>query len=179
MGMGTFGVKSFVIEYDRLKEICPDEIQAIESAKYFDSIGWQYIGRWLGWSDNDQIIDAIHDCVVDDQIFPPMPSDDPTAHRYMHCKSNPVMRLELSEDQIVKDIFDQYEILVTNLKTSFNKKTGLFLYFDYYDEDSGDRYDNTGDKDGCVFCVDGMVQLTPAGEKFKDIIFERSWTQFG
>jgi hypothetical protein len=160
MGMGVFGVKSFVIEYDRLKEICPDEIQAIESAKYFDSIGWQYIGRWLGWSDNDQIIDAIHDAVLDN-------------------KSNPVMRLELSEDQIVEDIFDQYEILVTNLKTSFNKKTGLSLYFDYYDEDSGDRYDNTGDKDGCVFCVDGMVQLTPAGEKFKDIIFERSWTQFG
>ncbi len=158
--MGTFGVKSFVIEYDRLKEICPDEIQAIESAKYFDSIGWQYIGQWLGWSDNDQIIDAIHDAVLDD-------------------KSNPVMRLELSEDQIVEDIFDQYEILVTNLKTSFNKKTGLSLYFDYYNEDQGDRYDNAGDKDGCVFCVNGMVQLTPAGEKFKDIIFERSWTQFG
>jgi hypothetical protein len=160
MGMGTFGVKSFVIEYDRLKEICPDEIQAIESAKYFDSIGWQYIGQWLGWSDNDQIIDAIHDAVLDD-------------------KSNPVMRLELNEDQIVEDIFDQYEILVTNLKTTFNKKTGLSLYFDYYNEDRGDRYDNAGDKDGCVFCVDGMVQLTPAGEKFKDIIFERSWTQFG
>lgn len=158
--MGTFGVKSFVIEYDRLKEICPDEIQAIESAKYFDSIGWKYIGQWLGWSDNDQIIDAIHDAVLDD-------------------KSNPVMRLELSEDQIVEDIFDQYEILVTNLKTSFNKKTGLSLYFDYYNEDQGDRYDNAGDKDGCVFCVNGMVQLTPAGEKFKDIIFERSWTQFG
>jgi hypothetical protein len=160
MGMGTFGVKSFVIEYDRLKEICPDEIQAIESAKYFDSIGWQYIGQWLGWSDNDQIIDAIHDAVLDD-------------------KSNPVMRLELNEDQIVEDIFDQYETLVTNLKTTFNKKTGLSLYFDYYNEDRGDRYDNAGDKDGCVFCVDGMVQLTPAGEKFKDIIFERSWTQFG
>ena len=160
MGMGAFGVKSFVIEYDRLKEICPDEIQAIENAKYFDSIGWQYIGQWLAWSDNDQIIDAIHDAVLDDN-------------------SNPVMRLELSEDQIVEDIFDQYEILVTNLKTTFNKKTGLSLYFDYYNEDQGDRYDDAADKDGCVFCVDGMVQLTPAGEKFKDIIFERSWTQFG
>ena len=158
--MGAFGVKSFVIEYDRLKEICPDEIQAIENAKYFDSIGWQYIGQWLAWSDNDQIIDAIHDAVLDDN-------------------SNPVMRLELSEDQIVEDIFDQYEILVTNLKTTFNKKTGLSLYFDYYNEDQGDRYDDAADKDGCVFCVNGMVQLTPAGEKFKDIIFERSWTQFG
>jgi hypothetical protein len=160
MGMGTFAINSYVIEYDELKKICPDEIQAIESAKYFDSIGWKYIGQWLSWSDNDQIIDAIHDAVLDD-------------------KSNPVMRLELSEDQIVEDIFDQYEILVTNLKTSFNKKTGLYLYFDYYDEDSGDRYDNPEDKDGCVFCVDGMVQLTPAGEKYKDIITERRWTQYG
>jgi hypothetical protein len=160
MGMGSFGVKSFVIEYDRLKEICPDEIQAIESAKYFDSIGWQYIGQWLAWSDNDQIIDAIHDAVLDD-------------------KSKPVMRLELSEDQIVEDIFDQYEILVTNLKTSFNKKTGLSLYFDYYNEDNGDRYDEPGDEEGCVFCVGGMVQLTPAGEKYKDIITERRWTQYG
>lgn len=160
MGMGTFAINSYVIEYDELKKICPDEIQAIESAKYFDSIGWKYIGQWLSWSDNDQIIDAIHDAVLDD-------------------KSNPVMRLELSEDQIVEDIFDQYEILVTNLKTSFNKKTDLFLYFDYYDEDSGGRYDNAEDKDGCVFCVDGMVQLTPAGEKYKDIITERRWTQYG
>ena len=158
--MGTFGVKSFVIEYDRLKEICPDEIQAIESAKYFDSIGWNSIGRWLAWDDPDQIQDAIKDSVLDDE-------------------SDPIRRLQLTQEQIEQDVFDQYKTLVRDLKDVFNQKTRLCLYFDYYDEDSGDRYDNAGDKDGCVFCVDGMVQLTPAGEKFKDIIFERSWTQFG
>jgi len=160
MGMGSFGVHSFVIEYDDLKKICPDEIQAIENAKYFDSVDWRTIGQWLAWNDNDQIFDALHDAVLDD-------------------KSNPVMRLELTEEQIVEDIFDQYETLVVNLKTVFNRKTGLSLYFDSYDEDSGDRYDNPGDKDGCIFCVDGMMQLSPAGEKFKDIVTERSWTQFG
>jgi hypothetical protein len=160
MGMGSFGVHSFVIEYDDLKKICPDEIQAIENAQYFDSVGWRTIGQWLAWHDNDQIFDALHDAVLDD-------------------KSNPVMRLELTEEQILEDIFDQYETLVVNLKTVFNRKTGLSLYFDSYDEDSGDRYDNPGDKDGCIFCVDGMMQLSPAGKKFKDIIFERSWTQFG
>lgn len=158
--MGSFGVHSFVIEYDDLKKICPDEIQAIENAKYFDSVGWRTIGQWLAWHDNDQIFDALDDAVLDD-------------------KSNPVMRLELTEEQIVEDIFDQYETLVVNLKTVFNRKTGLSLYFDSYDEDSGDRYDNPGDKDGCIFCVDGMMQLSPAGEKFKDIVTERSWTQFG
>lgn len=166
--MGSFGVHSFVIEYDDLKKICPDEIQAIENAKYFDSVGWANIGLWLTWNDNDQIMDVIHDAVLDD-------------------KPDPVIRLELTyenmikdnEEEIVEDIFDQYEILVTNLKTSFNKNTGLSLYFDHYDEESGDRYDNPGDKDGCIFCVDGMVQLSPAGEKFKNIVTERSWTQFG
>jgi len=157
MGMGIFAVGSFVIEYDDLKKICPDEIKAIENAKYFDSVGWGNIGRWLTWSDDDQMMDSIHDAVLDD-------------------KSHPTIRLELSYEQITQDIF---ETLVVNLKTSFNKNTGLSLYFDHYDEEGGDRYDNPGDKDGCIFCVDGMMQLTPAGEKFKDIISERRWTQYG
>ena len=156
MGMGSFAVNSFVIEYKDLKKICPKEIKAIENAKYFDWVGWGVMGQWLGWSDNDQIMDALHDAVLDD-------------------KSNNT----IDEINVVENIFDQYEQLVTNLKTAFHQKTDLNLEFDYYDEDSGDRYDCPGDKDGCVFCVAGMVQLTPAGEKFKDIITERRWTQFG
>ena len=160
MGMGSFAVGSFVIEYKDLKKICPDEIKAIEKAKYFKDIGWGNIGRWLAWSDNDQMMESLYDAVLDDE-------------------SKPTIRLGLSKEQIVQDIFDQYERLVANLKTTFNKKTKLSLYFDSYDEEGGDRYDNPGDKDGCIFCVEGMVQLTPAGEKFKDIISERKWTQFG
>ncbi|NDB59433.1 hypothetical protein EB001_13430 [bacterium] len=159
MGMGSFAVGSFVIEYKDLKKICPDEIKAIEKAKYFGNIGWGVIGRWLSWSDNDQMMESLYDAVLDDESKP--------------------TRLGLSEEQIVEDIFDQYERLVANLKTTFNKKTKLSLYFDSYDEEGGDRYDNPGDKDGCIFCVDGMVQLTPAGKKFKDIITERKWTQYG
>ena len=158
--MGSFAVGSFVIEYKDLKKICPDEIKAIEKAKYFNQVGWGNIGRWLSWDDPDQIKDAFYDAILED-------------------KSKPIIRLELSEDQIVEDIFQDYEKLVINLKNSFNKNTGLTLYFDHYDEEGGDRYDNPGDKDGCIFCVDGMVQLTPAGEKFKDIISERKWTQYG
>ena len=158
--MGSFAVGSFVIEYDDLKKICPDEIKALQKAKYFKEVGWRSVGQWLAWDDPDQIKDAFYDAILDD-------------------KSKPVIRLELSEDQIVEDIFQEYEKLVIDLKNTFNKKTGLTLYFDSYNEDDGGRYDNPGDKDGCIFCVDGMVQLTPAGEKFKDIISERKWTQFG
>jgi len=147
MGMGSFAVGSFVIEYKDLKKICPDEIKAIEKAKYFKDIGWGNIGKWLSWDDSDYVIDAIYEIVVDEQI--------------------------------AENVFETYDKLVTSLKNAFNQKTGLSLYFDHYDEEGGDRYDNPGDKDGCIFCVDGMVQLTPAGEKFKDIISERKWTQYG
>lgn len=160
MGMGSFAVNSFVIGYDDLKKICPDEITAIENEKYFKDVGWNSMGRWLAWDDPDEITSALYDSVEND-------------------RSKPVIRLGLSEDKIVEDIFKTYEELVINLKNTFNQKTGLTLYFDSYDEDGGNRYDNPNDKDGCIFCVDGMTQLTPAGEKFKDIVTERRWTQFG
>ena len=152
MGMGSFAVGSFVIEYKDLKKICPDEIKAIEKAKYFDVIGWDGIGRWMSWDDPEYINEPIYDTVDSEGV---------------------------DIDTIVEDAFLNYEELLSNLKKSFNKKTKLTLYFDHYNEEDGDRYDNPGDKDGCVFCVDGMVQLTPAGEKFKDIISERKWTQYG
>jgi hypothetical protein len=155
MGMGSFAVGGFVIGYDDLKNICPEEINAIENEKFFKEIGWGTIGQWLSWDDISVIEDAILDyCFDEDQ------DDD-------------------YNQKVAEDVSQKYNVHVANLKNAFNKKTGLTLYFDHYDEDGGDRYDNPNDKDGCIFCVDGMVQLTPAGEKYKDIITERRWTQFG
>ena len=155
MGMGSFAVNSFVIGYDDLKKIVPDEISAIENEEYFKDIGWYYIGRWLGWDDiaeiEDQILDACYDTEKDDE----------------------------HNQEVAEKVSNKYNTHVANLKNAFAKKTGLTLYFDSYDEDGGDRYDEPNDKDGCIFCVDGMVQLTPAGEKYKDIITERRWTQYG
>jgi hypothetical protein len=152
MGMGSFAVGSFVIEYDDLKKICPEEIAAIEGEKFFNDIGWGTIGQWLAWDDPDQFKEEIEALYTNDK-----------------------------ED--IDDILDEYVKIydkhIIDLKDAFNKKTGLTLYFDIYDSECGGRYDNPGDKDGCIFCVDGMVQLTPAGEKFKDIVSERKWTQFG
>lgn len=160
MGMGSYAVGSFVIEYKDLKKFCPDEIKSIEKAKYFKDVGWNTIGRWLSWDDPDNIKDELYASIEED-------------------KSKPIIRLKKDIDSIVEDIFQEYEHLVMDLKNSFYTKTGLTLYFDSYDTEGGDRYDNPGDKDGCIFCVEGMVQLTPAGEKFKDIISERKWTQYG
>ena len=153
--MGSFAVNSFVIGYDDLKKIVPDEISAIENEKFFKDIGWYYIGRWLAWDDINEIEDAILDNCYDEE------KDD-----------------EYNQ-KVAEEVCNKYNHLVADLKNTFEKKTGLTLYFDSYDEDGGDRYDNPNDKDGCIFCVDGMMQLTPAGEKYKDIVTERRWTQFG
>jgi len=156
MGMGSYAVGSFVIGYDDLKKICPEEISAIENEKFFEEIGgWYHIGQWLGWDDISVVEDAILDNCYDEDH-----DDD----------YNQKVAVETSRT---------YVNHINNLQISFNEKTGLTLYFDHYNEDGGDRYDNPNDKDGCIFCVDGMVQLTPAGEKFKDIITERKWTQYG
>ena len=153
--MGSYAVGSFVIGYDDLKKIVPKEIKAIEKEKFFKDIGWFYIGRWLAWDDINEIEDAILDNCYDEE------KDD---------KYN---------QKVAEEVSDRYKHLVADLKNAFHEKTGLTLYFDYYYKDGGDRYDNPNDKDGCIFCVDGMVQLTPAGEKYKDIITEHRWTQFG
>ena len=155
MGMGSFAVNSFVIGYDDLKKIVPDEISAIENEKFFKDIGWYYIGRWLAWDDINEIEDAILDNCYDEE------KDD-----------------EYNQ-KVAEKVSNKYSHLVADLKNAFHEKTGLTLYFDSYDEEGGDRYDNPNDKDGCIFCVDGMVQLTPAGEKYKNIITERRWTQYG
>ena len=152
MGMGTFAINSFVIEYDELKKICPEEIATIENEKFFGDVGWRVIAQWFSWDDPDQFSECIYDLYVNS---------------------------EEEVDDIVEEYTQIYDKHVTNLFKAFEAKTGLTLSIDYYDEDNGDRYDEPGDEEGCIFCVGGMVQLTPAGEKYKDIITERRWTQYG
>ena len=155
MGMGSFAVNSFVIGYDDLKKICPEQIESIENEKFFDHIGWGTIGQWLGWDDIVYVEDAILDNHYDDSR-----DDD-------------------YNQKVAEEVSQVYDKHISELKNVFNQKTGLTLYFDHYDEDGGDRYDSPNDKDGIIFCVDGMVVLSPAGEKFKDIVTERRWTQYG
>jgi len=155
MGMGSFAVNSFVIGYDDLKKICPDEIAAIENEKFFSDIGWGVIGQWLSCDDIALVEDIILDWSYDEDH-----DDD-------------------YNQKVAETISEKYNHLVADLKNSFYEKTGLILYFDHYDSDGGDRYDEPDDKDGCIFCVSGMMVLSPAGEKFKDIVTERRWTQYG
>ena len=153
--MGSYAVSSFVIAYDDLKKIVPKQIKSIENEKFFKDIGWGVIGQWLCWDDicylEDAILDSCYDQDKDDDY----------------------------NQKVAEEICQLYDKHISELKNVFNQKTGLTLYFDHYDIDGGDRYDNPNDKDGCIFCVDGMMVLSPAGEKFKDIVTERRWTQYG
>ena len=95
MGMGTFAVNSFVIEYDELKKICPDEISAIENEKFFDDILWTGIAQWLTWDDPDQLKDVMYDSYAN-----------------------------VAEEEDIDDIVEQYVKIydkhIINLKNSFN-----------------------------------------------------------
>jgi hypothetical protein len=53
----------------------------------------------------------------------------------------------------------------------------LNLHMGYYDPECGDRYDELDG--GHFFYVTGDTQLSPAGERFKNMLQEKSWTVFG
>ena len=61
MGMGSYAVNSFVIGYDDLKKIVPEEIKTIENEQFFEEIGWGTIGQWLSWDDISMVKDALTD----------------------------------------------------------------------------------------------------------------------
>jgi hypothetical protein len=68
------------------------------------------------------------------------------------------------------------------LQAAFKKKTTvgksqLELGIGHYSSDDGDRYDEI--EQGCYFTVDDVTQFTPAGEKFRDHLEQKSWTVFG
>lgn len=150
MGMGSYACDSYVISYDNLKKLCPKEVEAVETAKHWEFVGWGQIAKGMSYSDVPTIGENLFD------------SPD-----------------ELSDAQVTK-ISKGFEKLTKQLYAAFKKRTGgLELFLDYYNEDEGDRYDSLEHKDGCVFCVGNVVQLTPAGKKFQKVVEKRRWVQFG
>jgi len=68
------------------------------------------------------------------------------------------------------------------LQAAFKRKTTvgkshLELGIGHYSSDDGDRYDEI--EQGCYFTVDDVTQFTPAGEKFRVHLEQKSWTVFG
>jgi hypothetical protein len=96
--------------------------------------------------------------------------------------------LYYNDDNLVyhEDYEDDHPICVaiTNLRTAFKEKTGwgtlspgLTLYLGYHNhQDNGDIYDEV---DGAYFSVDGMYQLTEAGQAFRKHVRRCQWVNFG
>lgn len=75
------------------------------------------------------------------------------------------------------ELTDSIKKSVDDLIRKFFNNTGLTLSLGFYNEEG--RYDEVDSHEGCVFFVDGMVALTPAGEKFKNVVRQQLWTQYG
>jgi hypothetical protein len=85
---------------------------------------------------------------------------------------------DIPDDADPQDMVNAWE----TLQAAFKKVTAvgascLELGIGHYCRDDGDRYDEL--EEGCYFTVDGVVQLTPAGERFKEHLEVKSWTVFG
>jgi hypothetical protein len=82
---------------------------------------------------------------------------------------------------------DEIILAYQNLRAAFERVTAstdptadqsrLSLSIFHYDAEKGERYDDL--EHGANWCVEGMVQLTPAGERYKHLVQEKAWTVFG
>ena len=95
-------------------------------------------------------------------------------------------RLDLSFDEFCdyitneKDLFleeldeTNLDFAYSNMQKAFEDKTGLQLDVTYHESsDQGDEID------GGVFIVDGVYTMTSNGEKYKQEIHRKFWTDFG
>jgi hypothetical protein len=63
------------------------------------------------------------------------------------------------------------------LCAGFEAATGLTLSIGFHDsENDGSSYDEV---EGLYFAVDGMYQLSPAGERWKDVVERKQFVTFG
>jgi hypothetical protein len=126
MGMGYSACRAVAIKYEDIKELCPNEIGAIEAHEEFE-----------GWS--DLALHMVHG-FEDAEAFAP---------------------------------------LVDNLINAFKNATALDICLTYYDYDSGSRYDEVEHKEGCIFEVLDVYELTPEAKRLKEKLHFGSWVVFG
>lgn len=85
---------------------------------------------------------------------------------------------DLPEGAGPEDMVNRWQELQAAFSSATQVGTScLELGIGHYSPDEGDRYDELDE--GCYFTVGGAACLTPAGEKFKEHLAEKSWTVFG
>ena len=89
------------------------------------------------------------------------------------CLENVAQNIAYDSEELPKEVVSKYDTLIK----SFNDKTDLDLEIRFHDSSSmGDRYD---DVDGIFWSLDGVYQLSPAGEKYEKIITRKFFVTFG
>jgi hypothetical protein len=88
----------------------------------------------------------------------------------MHGDLEGELGLEIESEVAINAILNVYDALCQ----AFRKETGLGLELMYHDKD--DRGDEV---DGYFWGLEGVYIYSPAGEKHKDKIQRKTWTEFG
>lgn len=82
--------------------------------------------------------------------------------------------IDLADEDVARPVMDAWEAL----QAEFSRVTsGLELYLTRYDEESSGP--NKCAHEGVVFCVEGMVEKTPAGRRWSHMVHEASWVDGG
>jgi len=159
MGMGYGSNYADVIEFDDVKALCPAEAEALENTLKKYGVGMETLAQAFRCEEPE--LDDLQTAVSDD------------ASGDLDVKD-----MDACERQGVQEITEAFG----NLKAAFAAATAvgtshLDLYIGFHNaEGDGDRYDEV---DGVFWAVDGLYQLTLAGQKFGNKVERRFFVTFG
>lgn len=81
------------------------------------------------------------------------------------------------DDEALNELVFAWRGFVDDFRRITNTNgTALEISLCHYDREAGDRYDEI--EFDYYFAIEGVYQLTPAGERFRSVLEEKSWTVF-
>jgi hypothetical protein len=99
--------------------------------------------------------------------------DDSEADAFYLQRAAGDLQYEGGERNVSEGVGEAWRVLCAK----FEAATGLELSIGFHDsENDGSTYDEV---EGLYFAVDGMYQLSPAGERWKDVVERRHFVNFG
>ena len=150
MGMGAVPCSADVISFENVEKLVPAEFKSLKTLLLQRKIGdaWSAFAYCAQYSFLD---------IEDVEL--------------QFCLESEI------DDNAARELTTQLQDAWDRLTVAFDNKTGLTLSIYYYNEEDG-VWDYRYDEHGCFFCVNGVWDRTPAGEKYKDYIQHCSWTVY-
>ena len=151
MGMGAATCSADVISFENVEKLVPAEFKKLKTLLFTQAIELN-VDAWKAFAYCVQ-----YNCLEIEEIK---------------------LQFGPESENAARNLAAQLQNAWDCLAIAFNVKTGLSLTMCSYNEEEGDRYDDVPVEHGCFFCVDGVWERTPAGEKYKDYIQHGSWTVY-